>query len=71
MTLFVSAGFQHSPANMGFFSLIMPTGEGPGWDVALLWSIFPAGLGNIAGGALLVALIFWFIFSRSGSVPTG
>ena len=66
VTLFVSAGFQHSPANMGFFSIIMPTGEGPGWDVAFAWNIIPAGIGNILGGVLLVALPFWFIFSRLG-----
>ncbi len=66
VTLFVAAGFQHSPANMGFFSLIMPTGDGPGWDVAFAWNIVPAGIGNILGGALLVALPFWFIFSRLG-----
>ncbi len=71
VTLFVSAGFQHSPANMGFFSLIMPTGEGPGWDVALLWNIVPAGIGNILGGALLVALPFWFVFSRPGRASRG
>jgi formate/nitrite transporter FocA (FNT family) len=35
VTLFVAANFQHSPANMGFFSLIMPTGHGPGWGAAL------------------------------------
>jgi formate transporter len=60
VTLFVAANFQHSPANMGFFSLIMPTGHGPGWGAALGWNIIPAGLGNMAGGALLVALPFWY-----------
>jgi len=60
VTLFVSANFQHSPANMGYFSLIMPTGHGPGWGAALGWSIIPAGIGNMAGGAFLVALPFWY-----------
>jgi formate transporter len=59
VTLFVAANFQHSPANMGYFSLIMPAGHGPGWRAALAWNIIPAGLGNMAGGALLVALPFW------------
>jgi len=59
VTLFVAANFQHSPANMGYFSLIMPTGHGPGWGAALAWNIIPAGLGNMAGGAFLVALPFW------------
>lgn len=60
VTLFVAANFQHSPANMGFFSLVMPTGRGPGWGAALGWSIVPAGIGNMVGGAFLVALPFWF-----------
>ena len=64
VTLFVAAGFQHSPANMGYFSLIMPTGHGPGWGPALAWNIIPAGLGNMAGGAVLVALPFWYALDR-------
>lgn len=60
VSLFVAANFQHSPANMGFFSLIMPTGHGPGWAAALGWNIIPAGIGNMAGGAFLVALPFWY-----------
>jgi len=60
VTLFVAANFQHSPANMGYFSLIMPTGHGPGWGAALAWNIIPAGIGNMAGGAFLVALPFWY-----------
>jgi formate transporter len=64
VTLFVSAGFQHSPANMGFFSLIMPTGHGPGWGAALSWNLVPAGIGNIVGGSVLVVLPFWFALRR-------
>jgi formate transporter len=60
VTMFVAANFQHSPANMGYFSLIMPSGHGPGWDTALLWNVIPAGIGNIIGGSLLVVLPFWF-----------
>jgi len=60
VTLFVSANFQHSPANMGYFSLIMPAGRGPGWGAALAWNIIPAGIGNMAGGAFLVALPLWY-----------
>ncbi len=64
VTLFVAANFQHSPANMGYFSLIMPTGHGPGWGPALWWNIFPVGIGNIVGGSLLVVLPFWFALHR-------
>jgi hypothetical protein len=38
----------------------MPTGSGPGWGAALGWNIIPAGIGNMAGGAFLVALPFWY-----------
>lgn len=70
VTLFVAANFQHSPANMGYFALIMPTGEGPGWGPALAWNVVPAGIGNIVGGALLVALPFWFVFARRAGAET-
>lgn len=66
VTAFVAANFQHSPANMGYFALWMAeTDEGPGWATALGWSILPAGIGNILGGALLVAVPFWFVFRPS------
>jgi len=64
VTLFVAANLQHSPANMGYFSLIMPGGDGPGWSAALAWNIVPAGIGNIIGGSLLVVLPFWFALHR-------
>ena len=64
VTLFVAANFQHSPANMGYFSLIMPSGHGPGWGPALWWNVIPAGIGNIIGGSVLVVLPFWFALHR-------
>ncbi len=60
VTLFVAANFQHSPANMGYFSLIMPTGFGPGWGDAVLWNLLPAAIGNVLGGIFLVALPFYY-----------
>lgn len=62
VSLFVAGNLQHSPANMGYFSLSMATGGGPGWTDAFLWNVIPAGIGNILGGSLLVALPFWFAF---------
>ncbi len=62
VTLFVAANFQHSPANMGFFSLAMPADLGPGWGPALAWNIVPAGIGNVLGGTFLVALAFAYAF---------
>ena len=60
VTLFVSANLQHSPANMGYFSVAEWLGDGPGWDVALWWNIVPAGIGNLLGGSLFVALPLWY-----------
>ncbi len=65
VSLFVAANFQHSPANIGYFSLIMPTGLGPGWENAILWNLIPAAIGNILGGIFLVALPFWYALSPS------
>ena len=62
VTLFCSANFQHSVANMGYFGLISAQGNGPGWWVALVWSIIPVGIGNMIGGAFLVALPFSYAF---------
>ena len=64
VTLFVAANFQHSPANAGYFAMIMPGGDGPGWAIALSWNLLPAAIGNILGAALLVALPLWFGLTR-------
>lgn len=64
VTMFVTAGFQHSPANMGYFAISIAGGGGPGWGDALLWNVIPAGIGNIIGGALFVAAPFWWIFKQ-------
>lgn len=65
VTLFVAANLQHSPANMGYFSLAMANGGGPGWLPAFWWNIIPAGIGNILGATLLVALPMWYALQPS------
>lgn len=67
VTLFVAANLQHSPANMGYFSLAMASGEGPGWPSAFWWNIIPAGIGNILGATLLVALPMWYALQPSNT----
>ena len=62
VTLFCAANFQHSVANMAYFGLISAEGKGPGWWVALSWNIIPVGIGNMIGGAFLVALPFSYAF---------
>ena len=62
---FVAIGLQHSPANMGYFSVgLINGGSCIGWGEALFWNILPASLGNIIGGAVLVALLFWYTYGR-------
>ncbi len=62
---FVAIGVQHSPANMGYFSMgLIRGGSGIGWGEAILWNIVPASLGNIIGGAVLVALLFWYTYGQ-------
>jgi len=65
VSLFVAGNLQHSPANMGYFSLSMAGGGGPGWADAFWWNIIPAGIGNLLGGILLVALPFWYALRPS------
>ncbi|MFZ4373070.1 MAG: formate/nitrite transporter family protein [Mycobacterium sp.] len=62
VSLFCAANFQHSVANMAYFGLISAQGKGPGWWVALAWNIIPVGIGNMIGGAFLVAIPFSYAF---------
>ncbi len=62
---FVAIGVQHAPANMGYFATgLIGGGSGVGWGEAIWWSIAPASLGNVIGGTVLVALLFWFTYGR-------
>ena len=71
ISAFVAAGFEHSVANMYFIPLgillkeqIPAVGAEPlGWN-ALWTNLLPVTLGNIAGGAVLVALVYYFIYQR-------
>lgn len=63
ITAFVAAGFEHSIANMYF----LPLGHwlGGGLDgAACLRNLVAVTLGNVAGGALLVGALYWFIYLR-------
>ncbi len=62
---FVAIGVQHAPANMGYFATgLIGGGSGVGWGEAIWWNLIPASLGNIIGGALFVALLFWYTYGR-------
>jgi formate/nitrite transporter len=73
---FVAAGFEHSIANMYFvpIGLLIKTFDpafaaASGVDLSrLTWTSFlvanllPVTIGNIIGGAVLVAAVYWFVF---------
>jgi formate/nitrite transporter len=78
ITAFVAAGFEHSIANMYFipigvfikqFDPVFVNGLGmelTGLTVGgFLGNLIPVTIGNIIGGALMVAIVYWFIYQRN------
>ena len=63
ITAFVAAGFEHSIANLFYFPLAWllgaPLGVGD-----MLNNLVPVIVGNIAGGSVLVAGVYWVIYLR-------
>lgn len=59
---FVLAGFEHSIANMFFIPMGMASGLDVSWTQALVGNIIPATLGNIVGGAVIVPLVYNFVY---------
>jgi formate transporter len=78
ITAFVAAGFEHSIANMYFvpFALLIKAFDpvyvlahkvdlsNLTWGSFFLKNLLPVTLGNILGGSVLVAAIYWFIYLR-------
>ena len=79
ITAFVAAGFEHSVANMYFLpmglsiegqtSVVRASGvsaaELARLDIsATIANIAAATLGNVVGGALLVGVVYWFVYLR-------
>ena len=76
ISAFVACGFEHCVANMYFLPMgALMVASGYGADVAgassldiagILYNLSAATLGNIVGGALIVALGYWFVYHRTG-----
>lgn len=80
VTAFVAAGFEHSVANMYFLpvalllrafdpAFVSASGvdlTGLTWSAFLVRNLLPVTLGNIVGGSLLVAVVYWFVYLRRG-----
>ncbi|HSN31194.1 MAG TPA: formate/nitrite transporter family protein [Ideonella sp.] len=68
ITAFVAAGFEHSIANMYWFPLALLLGAPlTAGEIAhnLAWVI----AGNLVGGSVLVALVYWVIYVRAARPP--
>ncbi len=73
ISAFVAAGFEHSIANMYFFPLALllkasgvalPAGAEFISVYAMFRNLLPVILGNIVGGSVLVALVYYVIYIR-------
>ena len=68
ISAFVALGFEHSIANMYLIPIGMIADArlgGGGLDVAaFLGNLIPVTLGNIVGGGVLVAAVYWLIYRR-------
>lgn len=73
ISAFVAAGFEHSIANMYFFQLALvlkwhglalPPGGEAITLAGMLGNLGPVIAGNIVGGSVFVALVYWVIYRR-------
>jgi len=78
ISAFVAGGFEHSIANMYYIPMALlikeydPTFtattklalDGLSWPTFFVNNLIPVTIGNIIGGAVLVAIIYWFVFLR-------
>lgn len=70
ISAFVACGFEHSIANMYFLPLGMTLAMGSSAPIEVtdaLSNLLFVTIGNILGGTMLVALIYWFIYLRNSS----
>ena len=67
---FIGAGFEHSIANMTLLgvALFQPHGDAITW-AGYLQNLVPVTLGNIIGGAVLVAGLYWFSSPVTAAAP--
>jgi formate/nitrite transporter len=62
ISAFVALGFEHSVANMYLIPVAMLAGaEGVGM-AGLIGNLVPVTLGNIVGGGVFVALVYWLVY---------
>ncbi|MEP3278326.1 MAG: formate/nitrite transporter family protein [Stappiaceae bacterium] len=64
ITAFVGVGFEHSVANMYVIPVAMLHGNTPPDISGFLSNLIAVSAGNIVGGGVLVALVYWLIYLR-------
>jgi formate/nitrite transporter len=74
VTAFVALGFEHSVANFFFFPLALllePTAAAAGLPApgvgAILGNLLPVIAGNLLGGSVLVAGVYWVVYRRQAA----
>ena len=63
ISAFVALGFEHSVANMYLIPIGMLAGDGLDLG-AFVANLVPVTLGNVIGGSLFVALVYWLVYLR-------
>ena len=64
ITAFVALGFEHSIANMYFIPIGALQGDGSIGVFDFFANLIPVTLGNVVGGGVLVALVYWLVYMR-------
>jgi formate/nitrite transporter len=64
ISAFVALGFEHSVANMYLIPVAMLAGAEGVTAAGFLANLVPVTLGNIVGGGVFVALVYWLIYLR-------
>ncbi|AKG04848.1 MULTISPECIES: formate/nitrite transporter family protein [Salimicrobium] len=62
--LFVAGNFQHSAANMGYFSMGILSMDQYTWYEYIFFNLVPASIGNLIGGGILVSLLFTYAYKE-------
>ena len=64
VSAFVALGFEHCIANMYFIPLGMMLSGGEIGITQFVTNVIPVTAGNIIGGSLFVALVYWVVYIR-------
>ncbi|MDW3095010.1 MAG: formate/nitrite transporter family protein [Gammaproteobacteria bacterium] len=64
VSAFVALGFEHCIANMYFIPLGMILSDGQIGITDFMTNIIPVTAGNIVGGSIFVAFVYWIVYVR-------